>query len=182
MATKLKKRTYSNIIINDGDLFDRIYILIEGKVKVKNKSTKFEITQPGDYFGDIYLFVDNKSQNTYQTDGNLTTLYELELYQIVEILGSNYANNILQSIYLSATLGSTKLKNYLIGESMPILMNIFRLEYYPRNSTVYSKNLKINKKICIIISGKLVKKTDVSYIVAKSDELFGEDIIDSTEK
>jgi hypothetical protein len=111
-----------------------------------------------------------------------TTVYELELFQIVEILGEHYDNEILKTIFLAATLNASKLKSHLLGETMPILLNIFRLEFYAKNRTVYSKNLKLNKKICIIISGKLVKKSDKSHIVACPEQLFGEDLIDSVNK
>lgn len=150
---------------------------------MRAKAKEIGNLQVGECFGDIALFIEYKSNYNYIADNILnTTLYELELYQIVEILGPNYINTILQSIFLAATLNASKLKNYLLEESMPILLNIFRLEFYSNNRTVYSKNLKINKKICIVISGKLLKKDDKSEVVAYAEQLYGENIIDSTEK
>lgn len=149
-------------------------------IKFKNKIIKTIST--GEYFGDISLFCENKSEYIYETDGNMVKLYELDLYQIVEIIGSDYIASILKSVFISATLGSSKLKNYLLCESLPLILNAFKLEYYERNRTVFSKNLKLNKKICIVLSGNLVKENKISEIVASSDQLYGEDIIDSVEK
>jgi len=183
LATKLKKRIYSGVVHNEDEIFDKILIVASGKISVLVKDSKVGTLEVGQYFGDIALFIEYKSNYTYIVDNLLNTnIYELELYQIVEIIGPDYINIIIQSIFLGATFSATKLKNYLLGESIPLLLNNFRLEFYEKNRVVYSKNLKINKKICIIISGKLVKKTNISEIVAISEQLYGEEIIDSVEK
>lgn len=184
LASKIKKRLYTGVIHAEGQIFDRIFVVAAGEVKVKSKSNEIGVLEIGQYFGDIGLFIEHQSSYSYIAEGQElnVTLYELELYQIVEILGPIYLNKILESIFLAAAHNAGKLKNHLLGESLPVLLNVFRLEFYERNRTVYSKNLKINKKICILISGKLVMKSDRSQVVACAEQLFGEDIIDSVNK
>jgi len=177
----LKKRTFKEIILNEGDFFDKIIFIVEGKINcIKNEIVVKTILE-NDYFGEIGLFLENISYYTYEANQDVV-VYELEYYQVAEIIGQDYANVIIESLFRESIKNSPKLSDYFLGDGMSALYNIFHLEYYKSDQIIYSKNVRINKKICIIVSGKLVKKCDINFIVADREELFGENIIDSTEK
>lgn len=108
--------------------------------------------------------------------------YELEFYQVAEVIGQEFGSLLVEGLFKEAIKNSQKLNEYLAGDGISALINIFHLEYYLKDKVVYSRNLKINKKICVVVSGKLVKKCDKSVVVVEKGMLFGEEIIDSTEK
>lgn len=181
LASRLKKRTFKEIIINDGDFFDKIIFIVKGSIKCLKNNNIVKTILENDYFGDIGLFLENTSYYTYEPIQEVL-VYELEYYQVAEIIGQDYANVIVESLFKESIKNSNKLKDYFIGDRMSTLYNIFHLEYFKNEQIVYSKKLRINKKIGIIISGKLVKKSQENCIVAEREDLFGETIIDSTEK
>ncbi len=109
-------------------------------------------------------------------------LYEMEFYQVAEVIGQDYANVLIDNLFKNAVKNSLKLNEYFAGDGLSALTNYFHLEYYNNDKVVYARNLRINKKICVVISGKLVKKSEKNVVVAEREDLFGEDIIDSTEK
>ena len=58
------------------------------------------------------------------------------------------------------------------------VFNIFKLRYYEKNDIVFEADSTKNKKLCIIISGQ-IRKQNQSVILAKSEDIFGDSIIDS---
>ena len=86
-----------------------MYILLQGNVTMNNKTTKIQISNTGEYFGEIFFFTDTKSQSTYETEGQISILYELEFFYIIETIGKDYLNIILKSIYLGLISDSEKL-------------------------------------------------------------------------
>lgn len=181
LASKLKKRTFNNIIINEGDFFDKIFFIVEGNINCKKNDNTIKSLTENEYFGEIGLFLDNISYFTYEPNQEVL-IYELEYYQVAEIIGQDYSNKLIESLFKESIKNSIRLKEYFLGNGVSALYNIFHLEYFNSNSIIYSQNLRINKKICIVVSGKIVKKCDPSIIIAEKEDLFGENIIDATDK
>jgi signal-transduction protein with cAMP-binding, CBS, and nucleotidyltransferase domain len=177
----MKIKVYKDIIIDEGEFFDRIYFIIKGKVEcVQNDIVKNNFSE-NQYFGEVGLFIDFMTNWRYQANGEVI-LYELYNYQVPEILGKEYLNVIMENLFRLTISKCENLKSYLTAESIIALYNIFRLEFYFSNKIVFRKEKEINKKISIMISGKLVKDNDKNTILAKSEDIYGEEIIDFKEK
>lgn len=127
------------------------------------------------------MFIESIAYFTYEASADVV-LYEMEFFQVAEIIGQDFANLLVESLFKNSIKNSQKLNEYFEGDGISALLNIFHLEYYNNDKVVYSMNLRINKKICVIVSGKLVKRSHKNVVVAEKEDLFGEDIIDSTEK
>jgi len=184
----MKKKVYKNIIKDEGEIFDRIYYIIKGKVEcIKNDNNVINsIFIENEHFGEIGLFIDFINNYNYKVNtdnGNEEVIvYELYNYQVPEILGKDYLNVIMENLFISTITNCVNLKNYLTPDGILALYKIFQLEFYFPNKIIYKKDKNLNKKICIIISGKLVKEKDKNLLLAKSEDIFGEEIINNKEK
>jgi len=177
----MKRRVYKNIIKDEGEFFDKIYFIIKGKVEcVQNEDIKNNFSE-NQYFGELGLFIDFMTNWRYQAHGEVI-VYELDNYQVPEILGKEYLNIIMADLFRSTIPKCENLKSYLTSENILALYNIFRLEFYFSNKIVYRKDQEFNKKISIIISGKLKKENEKNIFIAESEDIFGEEIIDKREK
>lgn len=181
LASKLRKRTTKGIIISESSFFEKILFIIKGKVICKKYLQQNKILYDNQYFGEIGLFLEYLSNFTYEAEQEVL-IYELDYYQVAEIVGQDYANIIIETIFKNTIKNSSRLRDYFAGEGISALYNIFHLEYYQSDKVVFSKNIKINKKICILLSGKLVKMSNPEIVIAETEDLFGENIIDSTDK
>lgn len=177
----MKRRVYKNIIKDEGEFFDKIFFIIKGKVEcVQNEEIKNSFSE-NQHFGEVGLFIDFMTNWRYQANGEVI-VYELDNYQVPEILGKEYLNLIMENVFKSTIPKCENLKSYLTKEGILTLYNIFRLEFYFANKIVYRKEHPFNKKISIVISGKLIKENERNICVAKTEDIFGEGIIDSKEK
>ena len=151
----MKRRVYKNIIKDEGEFFDKIYFVIKGRVKcVQMEEIKNSFSE-NEHFGEIGLFIDFMTNWKYQADGEVI-VYELDNYQVPEILGKEFLNLIMEKLFESVIPKYENLKCQLTKEWILALYNIFRLEFYYSNKIVYRKEQQFNKKITIIISGKYV--------------------------
>jgi CRP-like cAMP-binding protein len=68
---QLKEYARGEVIFRDGDVPQRLYILINGSVRILKDTVSgrqiliTEITEPGDMFGEIYLFVSRQTYDMY---------------------------------------------------------------------------------------------------------------------
>jgi hypothetical protein len=185
----MKKRVYKNIIKEEGEFFDRIYFIIKGNVQcLKNENNEIieNKYKENEYFGEVGLFIDFITNYNYKVNyknGNEEVIvYELYNYQVPEILGKNYLNVIMENLFISTISNCVNLKNYFTTEGILALYKIFQLEFYFSNKIIYLKDQNLNKKICIIITGKLIKENDKNILIAKTEDIYGEEIIDKKEK
>jgi hypothetical protein len=181
LASKMKKKIYKDIIKEEGEFFDRIYFIIKGKVEcVQNDVIKNNFSE-NQFFGEVGLFIDFMTNWRYQANGEVI-VYELYNFQVAEILGKEYLNIIMENLFRSTIPKCENLKSYLTTENIITLYNIFRLEFYFSNKIVFRKEKEINKKISIIVSGKLVKEDDKNITLAKTEDIYGKELIDKKEK
>lgn len=181
LASKLKKRIYKNTILDEGEFFDKIYFVIEGKIECKQNDEIKHVYSANEHFGEVGLFIDFMTNWKYEAIGEVV-LYELDNYQVPENLGKEYLNIIMESVFKSTIVKCQNLKEHLTEEGILALYNIFKLELYLKDKIVYRKDALLNKKLSIIVTGKLVNEKDPSFIVAKEEDIYGEEIIDSKEK
>ena len=163
------------VIINSGESCDSIYFILDGKVsKIYNKNNITYLTK-GNYFGDkLLMFTKNKSESTYKCEEN-TILYKLTYESILQKVNVDI-NEIIKILFKDIIKKSEKL--FEIYFNNPDFFNIFYLKLYPSKRVVFSQNINLNKKICLVICGKLLKESDQN-IVCNEGDIYGDDIIDS---
>lgn len=178
LCQSIVEKTYAegSIIISEEENFDRIYIVKEGAIRLSKNMKRFKRMEGYNFFGDVFLFVKKISYFTYSTETAVQT-YELPFNAIKEVLSDNFYKIILYRLFISAISKSERINEYLY-ENIDDLYNNFTLKYYTNDEVVFPSNTQKNKKICIIISGRL-RKQNKSEIIAKNEDIFGESIIDS---
>ena len=162
------------IIIKNGESCDSIYFLLDGKISKKHHNNIVYLNK-GEYFGDkLLLFSKNKSESTIICEEH-SILYKLTYESIIVKVGVDI-NSILKILFQNIIKKSQKLFQMYCNN--PDFFNIFYLKLYPGKRVVFSENINLNKKICLVISGKLLKESDQSIVCLEGD-IYGDDIIDS---
>ena len=176
ISKKLKesKYNYCSIIINENEMSNIIYVVKEGEIRITKKFKKISSLQKGSYFGHINLILKKPNLYTYSIESKNAVLYEISHSFFIENL-----NDLIYKIFIHAIKTSTRIKQLFI-HNYKYFYKIFKLKYYQDGDVVFTKSLDQNKKLCVIISGSL-KRVKENKIVAKEEEVFGDNIIDSRE-
>ena len=175
VAKNMVPEVYStnSIIINESEPIERIYLIKEGLVRVTRKFKKIKKLEKNDYFGHIGLIMKIPFYYTYSVESSEVIIYEIP-FKVVKELG---IKDMLYNLFLN-TLQKSENMSKLFIQNYDYFFNIFKLRYYETNDIVFVKDSLKNKKICIIVSGKL-KKENKNEILAKNEMIFGDSIIDS---
>ena len=169
----------NSIIINENQICDRIYFIISGEVHQTKKFKKIRNLKENEIFCDINFFISIPSCYTFSVcNNNILKVYEIEYDSIKKVLGHSCLKVILYEIFCHSIILSN-LSEIMIAEKDE-LFEIFRINYYENNKVVFPKQSNKNKKICVVISGKLINEKNKN-ILAKTENLFGEDIINNKE-
>ena len=176
LSKKLKesKYNYCSIIINENEMCNTIYVIKEGEIRITKKFKKLSSLQKGSYFGYINLIIKKANSYTYSVESKNAILYEIPYSFFMDNLNDN-----IYKIFIHAIKTSIRIKQLFI-HNYKYFYKIFKLKYYQDGEIVYKKSLDQNKKLCVIMSGKL-KKEKENKIVANEEEVFGDNIIDSRE-
>ena len=176
LSKKLKesKYNYCSIIINENEMCNTIYVVKEGEIRITKKFKKLSTLQKGSYFGYINLIIKKTNSYTYSVESKNAILYEISYSFFMDNL-----NDCIYKIFIHAIKTSIRIKQLFI-HNYKYFYKIFKLKYYQDGEIVYKKSLDHNKKLCVIMSGKL-KKEKENKIVANEEEVFGDNIIDSRE-
>jgi hypothetical protein len=146
---------------------------MSGKIIVKKDNKFVKEMYKGEYFCDIPLFCYIESYYCYETEAE-AILYEIDYQNIVDCLGDNYIKDLIFQLFISLLKRSDQFSKHLNGNSLNNFFNVFSLKYYFNDVVCSNKD----KKICIIISGRLVRRR-TKEIVANKGEVFGEALIDA---
>ena len=168
----------NSIIINEGEFSNRIFIIENGIVRKTRKFKKIDILNNSNIFCDINFFMNIPSYFTYSAANTEIFVYELCYSHIKEILGENCLKEILYNIF-SHSIQSSNLKE-IIFSAQEELFDIFKLSYYEPSEIIFPKKTLLNKKICIILCGKLIKGK-IKETIANTGDTYGETIINSKE-
>ena len=163
----------NSIVVNENEQNDRVYVIKSGMVRVTRKFKKIKKLNDGDFFCHIGLIMKVPGYYTYSVESNEAVLYEIP-YKTIKELG---IKDIIFYIFSNAIKSSPQMKNKFFQNSENIF-NIFKLRYYEKNDIVFEMDSSKNKKLCIIISGS-IRKQNRTEILAKSEDVFGDSIIDS---
>ncbi len=168
----------NSIIINEGEYSSKIFIVENGLVRKTRKFKKVNLLRNNDIFCDINFFMNIPSFFTYSAANQEIYIYELSYFHIKEILGENCLNEILFDIFIDS-IQMSKLSEFLFS-AQEELFDIFKMVYYEPSEIIFPKQSKYNKKICILLSGSLVKAKNKN-LITNSGKIFGENIINSKE-
>ena len=169
----------NSIIINENQICDRIYFIISGEVHQTKKFKKIRNLKENETFCDINFFISIPSCYTFSVSNkNTLKVYEIEYNYIKQVLGHECLKVILYEIFCHSIILSN-LSEIMIAEKDE-LFEIFRINYYENNKVVFPKQSNKNKKICVVISGKLINEKNKN-VLAKKENVFGEDIINNKE-
>ena len=174
-----KKYNKNTIIVSEGDSLDRVYLIQEGTVQVTKSYKRIYKISPSEFFGDITLLIKTPSYYTYSVDCDDATIFEIPYRLVRDVLGKEFVKFLIHRMFINAIQRSRILFEQKTPKDLDHFFNIFKLRYYTSDETVYHTTIQKNKKICVIISGKLKKQNKLGEIVAKADDIFGEEIIDS---
>lgn len=163
----------NSIVVNENEQNDRIYVIKSGMVRVTRKFKKIKKLNEGDFFCHIGLIMKVPCYYTYSVESPEAVLYEIS-YKTIKELG---VKDIIYNIFLNA-IQSSKRMSMLFIQNYDYFFNIFKLRYYEKNDVVFETDASKNKKLCIIISGQ-IKKQNKPEILAKSEDVYGDSIIDS---
>ena len=163
----------NSIIANENEHVERLYLIKEGNVRVTKKFKKIKKIGKNDYFGHISLIMKIPSYYTYSVESSQVIIYEIP-FKIIKELG---IKDMLYNLFLN-TLQQSENMSHLFIQNYDYFFNIFKLRYYEANDIIFVKDHLKNKKICIIISGQ-IKAENKNEILAKTEMLYGDSIIDS---
>ena len=176
---KYNEYPQNTIIVNENQICDRIFFIISGEVHQTKKFKKIKNLKENEIFCDINFFISIPSCYTFSVfNKNSLKVYEIEYEQIKKVLGHSCLKLILYEIFCNSIMHSN-LSEIMIAEKDE-LFDIFRINYYENNKIVFPKQSKKNKKICVVISGKLINEKNKN-VLAQNENVFGENIINNKE-
>jgi cGMP-dependent protein kinase len=142
-------------IINEGDNGDNMYIIKEGIVSCRMKSKEIRRLYTSDFFGQNALFTEGKRTLDVVSFGR-SVCYEFTKKTFIEVLGENYKDIILQSVFMNHMTNNTFFSEMFIESQLQNLYKSFSLRSYKQNEVIFEKDASKNKKIVIILEGNLV--------------------------
>lgn len=213
LASRMRKCYFnfdSGYIVNHNQIPKNLYIILEGNILCTKGDKDSEVIKtlfPKECFCDIQLFCYIESYYNYIAE-DVAVLYQLPYEDIIDIIGKDYIQKFAYSIYSHCIQKSEHLGKYVTGENLKNIFEVFQLKYYFADTVIPPKT----RKICIILSGKLLKvvtngtvyspynsfsgyssNNHMSFsmsttmdrfaeVVAESGDLYGEALIDQSEK
>ncbi len=167
-------------IISEGEFGETIYVIKEGLVSCRNKVKEIRKLYSKDYVGQNALFTEGIRTLDVVSIGK-TTCYEITKQAFTNALGDNYKEIILYSLYLNNMSTSKFITDLFTETQINDIFKVFKLKIYKYDEVVITNNHLTNKKILIIVEGNLINNK-TSEVLATRGDVFGENIINATEK
>ena len=169
-------------VFKEGDTASSIYFVKDGLVSCRSKKKEIRKLQTQSCFGESGMLLNNKrALDIYALKH--TTCYQISNDILIEVLGSNFINVILFSIFTVQIKQNPFFKDILIDSLMMKLFNCFNVKYYSKNEVVYLKSELLchnthftNDKVLLIIEGSLFFE-DSELPFAGRGNVIGEDIL-----
>ena len=148
-------------VFKEGDTASSIYFVKEGLVSCRSKKREIRKLQTQCCFGESGMLLNNKrALDIYALKH--TTCYQISSNILCEVLGSNFINVILFSIFTVHIKQNPFFKDILIDSLMMKLFNCFTVKHYFKNEVVFLKSELqrhnthfTNDKVLLIIEGSL---------------------------
>jgi len=156
IARNMLKYEYDkNHKISEKDIEDSLFIIKQGNISISNENTKEKtILKEKDYFGlSALLFSDFKAKNVISE--TYSKCYQLTRGILIDILGEDYLNKILQGICKDALTRVKMIKILSLDEYFSKVFSLMKLRKFIKGEMVFSLDNHINKKIILLIEGKI---------------------------
>jgi len=152
------------IIVNEGDLGDRMYILVEGEAVVTAKdkhdfTLEMKTIGSGDVFGEISLFFDNHVQGTTVSTLTKCVFYSLdkvalEKFRTSESSGAKkLEKRASEREMMSQTLNHIKAFGSLTPKSRYVLLDLCTMHKYKVNRVIVKEGSQGRGSFYMITSG-----------------------------
>ena len=170
-------------IINEGDMGDSLYIILEGEVNCVKEQKVQRILKQKDFFGEYAVLFDiPRSMSIYAK--TKVSCYHISKSVLEDNLGVDYRNVILKSIIKEAFKRSTVLNIFENDTYINMLFQVSQIKEYENESVVITPNKDgsdndySGMKLIIIIAGNFytVENKNVQ-VIAKRGQLFGEQFL-----
>jgi CRP-like cAMP-binding protein len=142
-------------IICEGEYGDNFYIIKEGLVSCRNKVKEIRKLSSKDYMGQNALFTEGIRTLDVISVGR-TICYEFTKQAFVNSLGENYKEIILFSIYSNHMSQCKFITELFTEQQISDIFKLFKLKIYKNEEVVYTSDIRINKKILIVLEGNII--------------------------
>ena len=170
-------------IINEGDMGDSLYIILEGEVNCVKEQKVQRILKQKDFFGEYAVLFDiPRTMSIYAK--TKVSCYHISKSVLEDNLGADYRNVILKSIIKEAFKRSTVLNIFENDTYINMLFQVSQIKEYENESVVITPNKDgsdndySGMKLIIIIAGNFytIENKNVQ-VIAKRGQLFGEQFL-----
>ena len=170
-------------IINEGDIGDSLYIILEGEVNCVKEQKVQRILKQKDFFGEYAVLFDiPRTMSIYAK--TKVSCYHISKSVLENNLGADYRNVILKSIIKEAFKRSAVLNIFENDTYINMLFQVSQIKEYENESVVITPNKDgsdndySGMKLIIIIAGNFytVENKNVQ-VIAKRGQLFGEQFL-----
>ena len=170
-------------IINEGDMGDSLYIILEGEVNCVKERKVQRILKQKDFFGEYAVLFDiPRTMSIYAK--TKVSCYHISKSVLEDNLGADYRNVILKSIIKEAFKRSTVLNIFENDTYINMLFQVSQIKEYENESVVITPNKDgsdndySGMKLIIIIAGNFytIENKNVQ-VIAKRGQLFGEQFL-----
>lgn len=159
---------------------EAIFIVKSGTVSYKSTLNTICYLTKNKVFNDIRCFYGIKLGLEYKAKGE-AICYRIYKADLQSILGSNYLNKILYSYFKCTVSKSPGFLSMIKTLSIESVFEQFKLTVYDSKSVVFQvSNRNKNRKICVIISGTLIKQSNWE-IVANDGDLIEDSVREKNE-
>ena len=186
LALSMNKFDFSigDNIINEGDIGDSLYIILEGEVNCVQEQKVKRILKQKDFFGEYAVLFDiPRTMSIYAK--TKVACFHISKSVLQENLGNDYKNVILKSIIKEAFKRSSVLNIFENDTYINMLFQVSQIKAYEDEEVIISPTDAdgddfSKRKLIVIIAGNFViYENNVPQVVAKRGQLFGEQFIKS---
>ena len=148
--------------IEENEMGESLYIIKEGLINYYENNILIRKLQPKDFFGiSCFLFNEKKSYNTISE--TYSKCFQITKNLMIEILGTNFLDIILQGICKEALSRIKKIKILALEEYFFKLFPLLKLKIYNNSDLIFAKDNHENKKIIILIEGSIKNVNNIFF-------------------
>ena len=159
--------TKGQVIANEGDFANCIYIIKEGEVNFIKDGKIIRTLKEGENFGERSIFLDPKRSLDIiaKTD---CICYTISFDILKVVLGFSYKNALLTQM-IKMSFSKSEFFNKINSNYIDKISHLFTMKNYNKNDIVYKKGTYLSDTLCVIIDGNLINSN--KEIIGKRGEI-----------
>jgi cGMP-dependent protein kinase len=151
------------IILKEGDQRESLYIIKEGTVSCVRNDEEIKRLSNKDYFGEVSILFQTKRSITIMSIGK-TVCFQITLDVLIETLGENFRNILLQGILKESFLNSKLMKNFVIDKYFDKIFCCFKLCNAKSLQISIPRKHYENRKLVVVIQGSLINVIIINIV------------------